>query len=602
MRENILLMFLSPVKVNGGKISETHYKNLEGEKTHTTNESAVRYLLQNNSADEKISKIFILASKAVRENIENFSEKITHLDYFKNRMKKFFPNIENYITKETIYNYDEDNDGEKNLKSVAEMARKIQNFAAKSENEIILHADLTGGMRHINMMMLDIIRLLEYSGVKIGKIIYSNYNQQEKVGTVEEVKNIYDLFQLISGVEEFINFGSVKVLNDYYKNHSEKISDSLNILLKKMENFAEAIKLCRYGQFKTTIEKLHDAINNFSPDKNNLNDILMARLIERIKHEYKMLIATRGQDDLKIIRWCIEKGYLQQALTLYTERVPEYIAENNFYKIPPQEYKKLQEKTAGDKRNEGFYFLNNYLADDGIKKDDKNKTEIQKEYEKRVADLKNFQIEIDKYVRKINNNFFEQIKKFVIPAIRNKNFSYDDWRKKIFANIKLPVDWVFPEGIFTGEEKLCEQLNLLVRLKNSPQILLDLDNAELNLIRPIIKKLSGDFEKNPKGFQRMKKILEFVETSNADTLKKYFPAFECKTQIFRLQYMLEKKIFTLNIDRKIFLRIMNRYFRLKDERNHSNHARNDIGEFETAADLEKCMLDGLEEIEKVVEG
>ena len=42
-------------------------------------------------------------------------------------------------------------------------------------------------MRHINMMMLDIIRLLEYSGIEIGKIIYSNYNQQKRVGTVEEV-------------------------------------------------------------------------------------------------------------------------------------------------------------------------------------------------------------------------------------------------------------------------------------------------------------------------------------------------------------------------------------------------------------------------------
>ena len=123
LEKNILLIFLSPVKAKDGKISETHYKNLDGENTHTTNESAVRYLLKNISADAELSKIFILASKAVRENIENYSEKITHLEYFKNRMKKFLPNVENCITEETIYNYNEDNDGEENLKSVAEMAR-----------------------------------------------------------------------------------------------------------------------------------------------------------------------------------------------------------------------------------------------------------------------------------------------------------------------------------------------------------------------------------------------------------------------------------------------------------------------------------------------
>ena len=578
MQENILLMFLSDIKFRNGEVQKTHYTNLDGEDTHATNESAVRYLLQNDSAE--LSKIFIIASKTVREKIQGSPEEITHLEYFKNRVKKFLPNAEDFVT---VHEYNEDSNGAENLKSVADVAKKIQNFAARSNGEIILHTDLTGGMRHINMMMLDIIRLLEYSGVKIGKIIYSNYNPQKKVGTVEEVKNIYNLFQLISGVEEFINFGSVKVLKDYYKNQAEKISDALKNLLDAMENFAEAIKLCRYGQFKNSVEKLHDAINDFSADENNLNDILMARLIERIKREYSMLIATRGQDDLKIIRWCVEKGYLQQALTLYTERVPEYICEKNFYAIPPQEYKKLQEKIGDDKRSEAFYFLNNYFTDD--------------------KDFKNFQTEIDNRINKINNYLFEQIKKFVVPAIRNKNFDYKIFREKIFANIKLPVDWISAEEIFTDEEKLCKILNLLSELRKNPVTLKEnLADKKLEPIRGIIKELSSEFEGNQKGFERFGKILKFLETSNLETLKNFLPAFECKAQILRLNFMLDKKIFSLTVNRKIFLSIMDRYFRLKDERNHSNHARNDIGEFETAKDLEKCILEGLDEIEKISEG
>ena len=596
MQENILLMFLSDIKARDGEILKTHYTNLEGEDTHATNESAVRWLLQNNSEGATLSKIFIIASETVREkNIQNYSEQITHLEYFKNRLKKFLPDIENIITEETIYKYNENNGGTENLKSVAETAEKIQNFA--KDKTIILHADLTGGMRHINMMMLDIIRLLEYSGIKIGKIIYSNFATKR----VEEVKNIYDLFQLISGVEEFINFGSVKVLQEYYKNQTENISANLQNLLDAMKNFAEAIKLCRYGQFKNSVEKLHDAINDFSADENNLNDILMSRLIERIKQEYKMLIATRGVDDLKIIRWCVEKGYLQQALTLYTERIPEYVGEKIFYTIPPQEYKKLQEKIGDDKRSEAFYFLNNYLTET-TKKTDKDKTEIEKEYDARVAELKNFQTEIDNSVNKINNYFFEQIRKFVVPAIRNKNFNYEQWREKIFTNIKLPVDWISAEGIFTDEEKLRAQLELLIELRKNPATLKEnLADKKLEPIRDIIKELSGKFEVGEKGFERFRKILKLLETSNLETLKNFLPSFECKAQILRLQFMLDKKIFSLNVDRKIFLSIMDRYFCLKDERNHSNHARNDIGEFETAQDLENFILDGLDEIEKIIE-
>ena len=438
MQENILLMFLSDIKARDGEILKTHYTNLEGEDTHATNESAVRWLLQNNSDGATLSKIFIIASETVREkNIQNYSEQITHLNYFKKRMKKFLPDIENIITDETIYKYNENNGDAENLKSVAEMAEKIQNFA--KDKKIILHSDLTGGMRHINMMMLDIIRLLEYSGIKIGKIIYSNFATKR----VEEVKNIYDLFQLISGVEEFINFGSVKVLQEYYKNQTENISDALQNLLDAMKNFAEAIKLCRYGQFKNSVEKLHDAINDFSADENNLNDILMARLIEKIKQQYENLIATRGQDDLKIIRWCIEKGYLQQALTLYTERVPEYIGEK-FISIDSEEEKKLFQSVKNDVRNKYFYLFNNYLLDS--------------------PDLMSYSIKVQNQIRDMNKKYFLLLKTDAVQKIIKGIFDYKTFSERLFEEMKLMTDLFNVENLL-DESKLHSRLNELNELK-----------------------------------------------------------------------------------------------------------------------------------------
>ena len=129
MQENILLMFLSDIKAFGGEIQKTHYTNLQGEDTHATNESAVRYL-QENLQGAEISTIFIPASKAVREtNIKNYSEKITHLNYFKKRIKKFLPDVN--IIKD---DYNEEGIGDNNLKSIAAMAEKIQNFAKDKKN------------------------------------------------------------------------------------------------------------------------------------------------------------------------------------------------------------------------------------------------------------------------------------------------------------------------------------------------------------------------------------------------------------------------------------------------------------------------------------
>ena len=584
MREDILLLFLSPVQFSKDqKVVESHYTNLSGENTHMTNESAVRYILEN---DKKLSKIFIIASKYVREEIENCPEKITHLEYFKNRVGKFLENVEDCISEETIFKYDEKkSDNEYNLESVAVMAEKIQNFARKSGNEIFLHVDLTGGMRHINMIILDVIRLLEYSGVKIGKIIYSNYTRTEKKGTVEEINDIYDLFRLISGVEEFIKFGSVEILNEYYKKHSGKISDPLKKLLDAMKNFADAIKLCRYDKFKNAIENLHDAIHDFGKnfsDEKNVNDMLMARLIDRINSEYEMLIATRGQqNDLKIIRWCINKGYLQQALTLYTERVPEYLNENKFYEINPSEYEKIEKKLKKDVRNEGFYFLNNYLE----KSDDDDETA--KKFQEKIGIMGN---KLDK----LNIKFFEQIKK----AIRDKNFSFADWRKNFFDAEKVSEEYILDEKI------LRDRLEILAELKKSPQILLNLFDEKLNPIRPIINEISDELEKNPKGFMRQKKIFDFVGNANNNLLKKFFPIFEFDQRNFRLKYMSREKIFILKVSEEKFLSIADKYFRVKDERNHSNHARSTrmgADEFSSAKELENFMLLGLAEIENAME-
>lgn len=556
MKQNILLTFLSDVKTKGGTAVETPYTNVSGEPVHSTNESAARYLKDNSL---EISQIFILASKKIRNPIKDFSETITHLDYFKNRMEKFLPGA-GY----TICNYDENCKSDENLKSVAEMAELIQKYSRGKE--IVLHADLTGGMRHINMMMLDIIRLLEYSGVEIGRIMYSNYNFDDKKGTVEEIQNIYNLFQLISGVEEFINFGSVTALKKYYA--EVEISDNLKNLIEAMANFADSIKLCRYGQFKAAIERLHDAINDFEADSKDVQDILMSRLIEKIRAEYSMLIATRGQDDLKIIRWCVERGYLQQALTLYTERIPEYIYEK-IITASADVISDVTQKLKNDNRNFGFYFLNNYLEDD--------------------EDFIKAHGKFTGTAQKLNNKYFALLKNVTLPVMKDKNFNFDDLREKIFTAENLPFGIKKP-----NEKQIRLMLETLNKIWQNPEPLLNLESSELLPIQEIINSIKPQLEILQQDFLRRKEMFKYL---NGNAFKECFPAYECDVRIFRLKYMLDNKIFGVSISEEKFFDIMKKYFSLKDERNHSNHARLDIGEFETAKDLSDFMKGGLDEIE-----
>ena len=553
MTKNILLLFLSPVKPD----ADDKYEDILGEEgTKGTSESAVRWIL---NKDIKLDKIFVLASEKIRKPIDGLKQ--THLYFFRERLKKFLPNVDDIIE---VITHNEKNSVAENLKSVADMAEKIQNYAAQfSEDKIILHVDLTGGMRDVNIMMLDLTRLLEYSGFKISKILYSNFQKKR----VEPLKNIYDLFQLIAGVEEFVNFGSVTALDKYYADKTK--SEQLEQLFDSMRFFAQAIKLCHYGQFNDAIEQLHDALRFFEENStDDVEDSLMRRLIGKIRKDYHDLIVNRKKDDLKIIRWCLERDYLQQALTLFTERVPEYLGEKGIIIQTPEETDKLTERVDKDemRRNRFYYLLNVY------KSKDHNAVALKK----LCAAVKT-------------------------EAVGKKIVDVDALIKKIGAEISTS------ENSLADETRFRSQLETFNKLRREPEILLDLSSPEIQPISEIINQKRAELAEKNFGIERRKIIFDFVnkELANKD-FTKFFPGVIYKKQIFD-KFPAAHKVYELIADENFsvtdeeqFLNVMNKYFRIQKERNQSNHARPDFGEFKTANELRAFMSGALDDIEKLV--
>lgn len=550
MAKNILLLFLSDVKIKDGIVSGATYNNIDGEPALTTNESAVRYLLQRSPLD----KIFIFASKKIREPIANYrtdaGSEQTHLEFFLERVKKFWSDAD-----WEVYPYDETKGGAENLRSVVEMAGLIQKFAAG--DEVTLHVDLTGGMRDVNIMMLDLTRLLEYSGLKIGHILYSDFGKK----TVVELKNIYDLFQLTAGVEEFVNFGSVKALKIYYRDKS--VSEPLQKLLDAMENFAGAIKLCHYGQFRDAIINLHDAVNDFDKYTSaDVEDILMARLIERIREDYHNVIINRELDDAQVIRWCLEHDYLQQALTLYTERIPEYLGEK--FIVPSESVdKKISALIKNDRRNYFYYLLNVYTSSTD-----------------RTSKGLKF------YCNAVKSD-----------TVGKKDVDVDAWFERLRAKLE-PL-----KNSLSDEQRLRAQLETFNKIRREPQILRELSAAELEPIREIIDKLSAKLLAAERDFERKKIIFGFVSQLKNEDFTAYFPtvvfakdAREKYPRAFQVWELLYDKIISMKIPAEKFLDIMEKYFRIMDERHQSNHARADVGEFATAKELRDFMSKALGEI------
>ena len=183
--------------------------------------------------------------------------------------------------------------------------------AVEKGDEILL--ETTGGFRNAVMDLLLLSRVLSYKGITTARAVYSNY----KTGEVEDVSRLIQMFELVGGMQELTSFGSVRTLRSYYAAQpAEKQDGKINDLLTAMEKLAETITLCRTRLIDQSLEQFNKALS----EAESCDDPLMRTLLPVFRGKFGKRLTTPG-----LIKWCVESDMLQQALTIYKERIPAYI-------------------------------------------------------------------------------------------------------------------------------------------------------------------------------------------------------------------------------------------------------------------------------------
>ena len=375
---NIFLSFLS-------KVSNTSIKRIVNEDMDdtirdsiATNESALKYILYHTWQDKKtentsFDKIYLLCTDGVMEHKD---DNPSSYDIFVNQMCKFYnvmgKNKQDFIDSLHPVACGMDLDDISRIKSsIIEISKAILDFKETFTNEndeVRLYMDITGGPRNAAMILLIISRMLAYHGIIVDDVYYSGYkvieNGTDQI-TVHKVLDIYELFDIIAGFEEFKLFGSAKKLNTYFKRTENSESDSVNPtttatkeLLKAMDSFSEAINISSRGAFETSVARLDDSLSLVSntvsdTDKDKSFDQELVKLLHKpIEQSYTTLLQhhhNHTSDELAYIDWCLDHDYLQQALTLFCEYVPEYAVEKGIIKYDPVEFNSYYESLQQDK-------------------------------------------------------------------------------------------------------------------------------------------------------------------------------------------------------------------------------------------------------------
>ena len=562
MAKNIMLAFVSLVSPRYLSNPIT-YPDIQG-RAYTaiqTNESAIVYVERMLGDKNSLSKIFLIASDSVYKKIPTANEfgDVTHLEFLKRRITKEFPQLaERFVTQ----NYSDSSTAlEKNILQTAEIADAIMAFANEhADEEIIVHADMTGGFRHASMLMLSIIQLLKYRGIETSEVLYSD--PEAKI--VYSVTEIQQMFSLITGADEFVNFGSVQALNDYF---GANPPPAVKNLLSAMKSFSEAIKICRTSKIEEELKNLGQHIKTFRehPDK-DLKSALFAKIIDTIESGYGNLIGN-SVERVDIIRWCMKKGFWQQAMTLCTEWLPGEIVRRKIC-MPTNAtiQANCESRARSAHKTWQQYFIIDYTDD--------------KDFCRELRSiLENFP-----YKKPVNIEVFGKLQNFFDEFTAGEmkfNFYRHGKIKNNDFNKKFPTLVAVLKAIHAERKKdysytkTFSEFLRTVRYTEIPRIIAKFSNKKL------LELFEIDFNK--------------TQSKNLDSVEKIERTWDNREKDYRR--MFATRSISLKPDVKTALKILRGYHKIRYERNQINHA--NPQSTKTIQELKPMIENYLDELENI---
>lgn len=203
------------------------------------------------------------------------------------------------------------------------------------EQEIHLYIDVQGGNRtsaHVRNTVLSILSNQYQDNIHIDAIMAVKFNpaKNEPSEIVDEMRR-YRILDLASGMNAFIQYGKADMIEKYCKDMGIAEDSNVGSLVGYMVDIDEAISLCDITALETSIENMSGLLGNTDSSRYADDDFVgnvFNILTDGIKKDYGTLLDKPEVEYVELIAWCARKGFIQQALTLIEDKMPEVYFEN----------------------------------------------------------------------------------------------------------------------------------------------------------------------------------------------------------------------------------------------------------------------------------
>ena len=240
-----------------------------------------------------------------------------------------------------IFDIPDDPNSKDTIETINDIRRKIEEIRQNDHNKKVnVYIDAQGGIRHVIFSVIMSVYIWERDGsnnIELKEIYNSNpKDKDEGRFKVKDNKERYNAVQLYSAIDEFINYGKSTALTSYMApvlgrsikdvDQDEQLKNDIQRCLDVMKFFSDDLQLCRSGKIAGDIKNFKEVTERFCDRYSGVEDYYITSFttaLEMIRKEFDAL--PEDADEVDIIKWCIDKDFIQQAITFCSERSIEYV-------------------------------------------------------------------------------------------------------------------------------------------------------------------------------------------------------------------------------------------------------------------------------------
>ena len=487
--KKLILTFLS--KYREKQVPQNYTYNKNEYPGAQTNEAPLKCLLKEMSKrNDEWQVLCIVSHEVFTHKIDNNQTqydfyKKTIRDYNEKELKELNLSINvDCIAYKFLFN--KDNIPISDQEVELSIYHQLNEFLLKHKIEEV-YIDFTGGLRDTSYLLVSIIQYMETREIKCKKIIYSNLQEN----TISDLDNTYNIEKLISGIREFINTGNAVSISNFFE-QLQSIPELVKEVLDNINSYAFAMSVINTDKIEEARNNLQNSLRELEKEQNLSN--LYAEMFKALSPVIREKMLLDGEINYpKMIKWCLDNRLIQQAVTLYIEKMPFYYYDTEplLNNLAPLENVNVKGNAHDTKEYQGFYtdfydklqesdLISNFkqvLSENLPQEPINGQSEMEniKDWQTRVLDIfaknnleeafNNLSKLLDKYYDPIGfyNNKFPDIEVYNIHYT-NKSKNYIKFLNLVISNPRLKHYCVFNkkesyienEGTYTKKTKTLE--------------------------------------------------------------------------------------------------------------------------------------------------